>query len=100
MWIRFGLQLDQLTSSVGRGHVSQPEGSGFDPGLVHNLFLSVKVVGALVGLLLFFLLNQTRKVSLVFCVKMAVGVHRITVRRGAPRSLCFRLYISTSPHIK
>ena len=61
MWLRFGLQLDRFSSSVGREQVSKAEYCRFDPGLLLNLFFSVKVVGALV--LLFFLQNQTCKLA-------------------------------------
>ena len=60
MWLRFGLQLDRVSSSAVREQVSKAEYCRFDPGLLLNLF-SVKVVGALV--LLFFLQNQTRKLA-------------------------------------
>ena len=61
MWVRYGLQLDRFCSSVGREQESKAECCRFDPGFLHNLFFSVKVVGALV--LLFFLLNQNGKVA-------------------------------------
>ena len=45
MWVRFGLQLDGLTSSVGREQESKAEYCWFDPGFILNLFFSVKVSG-------------------------------------------------------
>ena len=61
MWLRFGLQLDRVSSSVGREQVSKAEYYRFDPGLLLRLFFSVKVVDTLV--LLFFLQNQTHKLA-------------------------------------
>ena len=46
MLVKFGLQLDSLTSSVGREQESKAKSCRFDPGFIHNLFFSVKVVGA------------------------------------------------------
>ena len=34
MWLRIGLQLDRLSSSVGREQVQQSKGSGFESGLL------------------------------------------------------------------
>ena len=61
MWVRFGLQLIRITSSVGREEDSKAEYCGFNPGFFLNPFFSVMVVGDLV--VLFFLQNQTRKLA-------------------------------------
>ena len=45
MWVRFGLQLDGLTSSVGREQESKTESCRLNPGFLLILFFSVKVVG-------------------------------------------------------
>ena len=42
MWIMIGLQLDGLSSSVGREQESKAESCGFDPGLFPNLFLLIR----------------------------------------------------------
>ena len=42
IWLRFGLQLDCLTSSVDREQESKAKSCRFDPRFIHNLFFLLR----------------------------------------------------------